>query len=86
MGKYHNNKAIFLHQITSICDQLDYESDITKYFAFNTVKEAQNWFNMWLIGNKPQRSLQYYSIQEIKPGINTLGYISQVQPDNTGNY
>ena len=85
-GKYHNPKAVFLHRGADCFTQLEYEPDIAKYFAFDTAKECQDWFRMWLIGNKPLRALKYFSVQEIKPGINTLGYIPKVQPENNLSY
>lgn len=81
MSKYNDYKAVFLHKTTSMNDILVYTSDISTYFTFNTIKEAQTWFNEWVIVNRAYTHIpiEYFKVTEILEGVNTLGYIPDTE-------
>jgi len=77
MSKYSDYKAIFLHKVDSMNDILTYNPDISTYFSFSTIEDAQAWFAGWVILNREYTHIpiEYFKITEILPGINTRGYL-----------
>ena len=40
----------FLHRCTSVDQTFQFEPDTTKYYSFDSMVEAQEWFNKWYAG------------------------------------